>query len=181
MQIYYLLSTILTYYIFYIYIAFLKNCVSLFCYVVFYSYLCIELVTRSISKNTKVTSNKPKNNQKSNTMTPKMQHLTLIFDQFCLFFAQKMPKNSLPFFELGESVSKSTPLVCQKHPLSVRKMIYQCSKMPSQCIKKHLIFAPSVLINMLSIVNLQYSIWSQYGFNMALIWVLYCFTGCEAA
>ena len=110
-----------------------------------------------------------------------MQHLTLIFDQICLFFAQKMPKNSLSFFELIETWRKTHPLVCQKHPLSVRKMIYQCSKMPSQCIKKHLIFAPSVLTNMLSIVNLQYSIWSQYGFNMALIWVLYCFTGSEAA
>ena len=87
-----------------------------------------------------------------------MQHLTLIFDQFCLFFAQKMPKNSLPFFELGESVSKSTPLVCQKHPLSVSFSVLRCSKMASLCVKKHLIFAPSVLTNMLSMVNLQYSI-----------------------
>ena len=170
MQIYHLLSTILTYYISYIYIAFLNICVSLFCYVVFYSYLCIQLVTRSISKNTKVTSNKPKNSQKSNTMSPKMQHLTLIFDQFCLFFAQKMPKNSLSFFELIETWRKTPPLVCQKHPLSIQILIYWCSKMASLCVKKHLFFTPSVLTNMLSIVNSQYSIWSQYGFNMALIW-----------
>ena len=86
----------------------------------------------------------PKNSPKSNTTTPKMQHLTLIFDQFCLFFAQKIPKNSLPFFELGESVSKSTPLVFQKHPLSVSNSVLRCSKMASLCVKKHLIFAPSV-------------------------------------
>ena len=144
-------------YILYIYCNFKKLCfIVLPCR--FFSYLCIEKVSRSISKNTKVTSNKPKNSQKSNTMTPKMQHLTLIFDQKMCFFVQKMPKNRLSFFELRESVSKSHPLVCQKHPLSVQKMIYRCSKMPSQCIKKHLIFAPSVLTNMLSMVNLQYSI-----------------------
>ena len=68
-------------------------------------------------------------------MTPKMQHLTLIFDQICLFFAQKMPKNSLSFFELIETW-RTPPLVCQKHTLSVQKMIYWWSKMASQCIKK---------------------------------------------
>ena len=153
MQRYLIPDTFLTYYIFYIYIAILNICVSLFCYVIFYSYLCIQFVTWSISKNTKVTSNKPKNSQKSNTMTPKMQHLTLIFDQFCLFSAQKMPKNSLSFFELIETGRKTPPLVCQKHPLSGQKKIYWCSKMPSKCIKKHLIFAPSDLTNMLSIVK----------------------------
>ena len=63
----------------------------------------------------------------------------------------------------------------------MQKLVQKCFKIHFFVSKKHLIFAPSVLTNMLSIVNLQYSIWSQYGFNMALIWVLYCFTGCEAA
>ena len=152
-------DTYLSYYISYIYIAILKNCVSLFCYVVFYSYLCIEKVSRSISKNTKVTSNKPKNSQKSSKILFKIQHKPSKMNQKPTFFHPKTPKMMLPFFELGESWRKTTPSVYQKHALTLQKMVQKCFKIHFFESKKHLIFAPSVLTNMLSIVKLQHSIW----------------------
>ena len=107
-------ETSLTYYISYIYIAFLKNCVSLFCRVVFSSYLCIEKVSRNVSKNTKVTSNKPKNSQKSSKILFKIQHKPSKMNQKPTFFHSKTPKMMHPFFELGESWRKTPPLSVSK-------------------------------------------------------------------
>ena len=137
-------ETSLTYYISYIYIANLKNCVSLFCYVVFYSYLCIEKVSRSVSKKIKVTSNKPKNSQKSNTMLFKIQHKTSKMNQKPTFFHSKTPRMMHPFFELGESWRKTPPSVYQKHALISQKTGKSVSKFTSLSRKSTPIFAPSV-------------------------------------
>ena len=131
-------------YILYIYIANLKNCVSLFCRVVFSSYLCIEKVSRNVSKNTKVTSNKPKNSQKSSKILFKIQHKPSKMNQKPTFFHSKTPKMRLPFFELGESWRKTPTSVYQKHALTSQKMVQKCFKIHFFESKKHPIFAPSV-------------------------------------
>ena len=128
-------DTYLSYYIFYIYIAILNICVSLFCYVIFYSYLCIEKVSRSVSKKTKVTSNKPKNSPKSNKILFKIEHKTSKMNQKPTFFHSKTPKMMLPFFELGESWRKTPPSVYQKHALTCKNWCKSVSKFTSLCRK----------------------------------------------
>ena len=106
-------ETSLTYYIYYIYCIFKYLCfIILLCRFLFVS--LHQIVARSISKNTKVSPNKPKNNQKSNTMLFKIQHKPSKMNQKPTFFRSKTPKMMLPFFELGESWRKTPPLSVSK-------------------------------------------------------------------
>ena len=138
-------ETNLTYYISNTYNANLNICVPLFCHVVFYSYLCIKLVARSISKKTKVSPNKQKNNQKSNTILFKIQHKTSNMYQNPTFSHSKTQKMSPSFFELIESGRKTYLPVYQKHTLTSIKTVQKCFKIHFFESKKHHFFAPSGL------------------------------------
>lgn len=95
----------------------------------------------------------PKNSQKSSKILFKIQHKTSKMNQKPTFFHSKTPKMRLSFFELREIWRKTPPSVYQKHALTCKKLVQKCSKIHFFESKKHPIFAPSVLTNMLSIVN----------------------------
>ena len=139
-------------YILYIYCNFKYLCfIILLCRFLFVS--LHQIVARSISKNTKVTSNKPKNSQKSSKILFKIQHKTSKMNQKPTFFHSKTPKMMFPFFELGESWRKTPPSVYQKHALTSQKWCKSVSKFTSLSRKSTQFSLRAFLTNMLSTVK----------------------------